>query len=210
MTKKRTFNTDSKPFVSNVLIMSSAPLLTQIISFLLMPIITRLYSPSIFGLFNIFGSVVGPLTTFSNLGYHQAIVLPKKNQDAVSLVYGNLSITIFSFLFILFVVSLTPESIWFNLHIHSIRVFWWLIPLSILIHGINASFNGWNQRATNYSTIMASRVVNVAVNKGIIIIAGITGYASTGALISGFIIGATTMALVQIAPFLIYLIKFLN
>lgn len=207
MTKEGTIKTDSKPFVSNVLIMSSAPLLTQIISFLLMPIITRLYSPTVFGLFNIFGSVVGPLTTFSTFGYQQSIVLPKKNQDAVSLVYGSLAIAIFSYIFILFVVLLTPESIWFNLHIHSIRVFWWLIPLSILIHGINVSFIGWNQRATNYSTIVASRVVNAAVNKGFIIVAGIAGYATTGALISGFLIGATTMALVQIAPFLIYLIK---
>lgn len=200
MTKKSK-NSAASSFVNNIFIMSSAPIVTQMISFVLMPIIARLYSPNLFGLFNVFASLIGPLLSFSNLGYHHAIVLPKKDQDAVVLVYGNLAISIIVSIFILFIVLLIPESIWFNLNIHSLRKFWWTIPVTILLHGVNISFSGWNQRKTNYNVIAASRVLNAIVNKGYLIIFGLAGYATTGSLILGSLIGVAAMTLLQMSFF---------
>ena len=165
--------------------MSSAPIITQIISFLSMPIIARLYSPVNFGLFNLLGALVGPLLSFSNLGYHQAIVLPKNNQDAVNLVYGNLAISIITSTCILFLLLIIPESIWFNFKVDLLITFWWTIPLTVLLHGINLTFTGWNQRKTNFKTISASRVINSIANKAYLLVFGFAGYATTGSLIFG-------------------------
>ncbi len=64
-------------FAKDVLKMASAPLCTQILSVILMPIITRLYIPDVYGTFQLFFSIVMPIAVFVCLGYSGSIVLPQ-------------------------------------------------------------------------------------------------------------------------------------
>ena len=182
--------------------MASSPVITQLISFLLMPAIARLYSPALFGLFNVFSSIFGPFLTFSNCGYHHAIVLPKKDTDGSTLIYGNIIISLISSIIVLVLVFLTPENIWYKLKIEQVINYWWIIPTTIFLHGINTAFSVWNQRKTKFKVIAISRVINALVNKVYILFMGLIGYANTGSLILGSLIGLGTMTIVQIGPFI--------
>ena len=57
-------------FVDDVITLSFVPILTQFIGLFLLPIITRLYDPYDFGLFNTFSSITAFLGVFSTLAYH--------------------------------------------------------------------------------------------------------------------------------------------
>jgi O-antigen/teichoic acid export membrane protein len=71
---------------------------SQLVGVLFMPLITRLYSPSDFGIFTSFNSILILISHLSNAKYAQAIVLPKEEREArvlVSLSSGiNLLFTI--------------------------------------------------------------------------------------------------------------------
>ncbi|MEW7279396.1 oligosaccharide flippase family protein [Aquimarina sp. 2201CG1-2-11] len=69
-------------FFKNVLKISSGTLLAQILMLIGMPIITRLYSKDVIGVYALFTSTIGIVTTFVTLAYDNAIVLPKKKEDA--------------------------------------------------------------------------------------------------------------------------------
>ena len=190
-------------FVNNILKMSSAPFVTQLISYVLTPIITRLFLPSMFGVFNLFSSLIGPLNTFSNFSYHDSIVLPKTDTEASRLVFGGIVLSISTSLFSSILIFIIPNTFWDFLGFSLIIKYIWLIPLSIFMHGANLSFNGWNQRKTNYSVIVNSRIFNALNNKLYIIIAGIIGFSSAKNLIVGMFFGSISMLVIQSFPFLI-------
>ncbi len=182
--------------------MTTSPIITQLISFILMPIIARLYSPAFFGLFNLFSSLSGPLLTFSNFGYHQAIVLPEKDEEASNILYGNIAISFIVSAVFIFVLWQIPESLWADLKIISVKEFWWVIPFTVLFHGINSAFTVWNQRKTKFNFIAISRIINALINKVYILFVGYIGYATTGSLILGSFAGLFIMTFISAIPFL--------
>ena len=73
-------------FLSNILKLSSATLFGQFLGFVLTPVLSRIYSPADFGLFQVFFSIVGIITIVSCFSYHRAVMLPKKDEEAASIV----------------------------------------------------------------------------------------------------------------------------
>jgi len=69
-------------FWKNVFRLANSSVLTILISLLTLPVITRLYDPSVFGEFQIFLSTIGILSVVSSFKYEMAIVLPKNRIEA--------------------------------------------------------------------------------------------------------------------------------
>lgn len=63
----------------------SGSVLGQLVMLLATPIITRLYSPSDFGILSLYTMVVSVLLVFATLKYELAIPLPKENKKAINL-----------------------------------------------------------------------------------------------------------------------------
>jgi O-antigen/teichoic acid export membrane protein len=72
-------------FLRNVTIVSSGTAISQGISVVTAPLLTRLYSPADFGILGFYLSVVPILTIISTLQYSQAIVLPREERKAKAL-----------------------------------------------------------------------------------------------------------------------------
>ena len=183
-------------FAGDVLKMASAPLCTQILGIVLMPIITRLYTPDVYGVFHLFGSIVMLIAVFANMGYSGSIVLPQKDEVASNMFCINLILTVL-------ITVLTIPFIWLGsgfflrwLKAPELGIYLWLIPMNVLAHGLYLSFRYWNVRGTRFGRIAISRISNVAVNKGVLIGAGFSGFATAGSLIIGGIAGSMTMSAV--------------
>ena len=82
----------SKSFAKDVFKMASAPITTQIIGILVMPILVRMYSPSDFGIAQLFGSLTTPLSVFVTFGYSVPILLELKDENSKTLLQLNLLI----------------------------------------------------------------------------------------------------------------------
>ena len=66
----------------------------QLINVLASPLLLRLFGPDAFGVFALFSSIVGILVAVFTFEYELAIMLPKADADAASIVTGGLGIAI--------------------------------------------------------------------------------------------------------------------
>ena len=152
-------------FLINTLKLSTAPLVTQLLSFFLMPLITRLYTPSDFGVFNIFSSYVAVLAVFCGLGYHQAIVLPKKDSGGFKLLLISFLLHLVLVIILILLVIFSPFSIYEKLNLIEIYDYRHLIYLSLFFQGVYFMLLGWNIRMENYGLIAFSRILSGCLSK---------------------------------------------
>ncbi|MFA8450678.1 MAG: lipopolysaccharide biosynthesis protein [Bacteroidales bacterium] len=76
--RKRKKNT----FISYFFTLISGAFIAQLISFSLMPLLTRIYSEEAFGWYASYGAMVAIVSSVATLKYESAIVLPRKKCDA--------------------------------------------------------------------------------------------------------------------------------
>lgn len=73
------------PFLRNVSIAALGPVVSQTLSVLLSPILTRIYGPEAHGALGVFLSVLSILVPISSLSYTYAIILPRRDVDGLKI-----------------------------------------------------------------------------------------------------------------------------
>lgn len=73
-------------FFKHAMVMLSGAVLAQAIPIAISPILTRLYTPSQFGVFSSVVALAGILSVIASLRFDLAVVLPKEREDAANLV----------------------------------------------------------------------------------------------------------------------------
>lgn len=132
-----------RPFIRNVLMVASGTAASQAVAMTFAPIITRLYGPEAYGLQGLFISVTGLLATTAALGYPTAIVLPKKDVDAVGLVKLSLLIGFFIALLTAVALYFVGMDLLRVLNAEGITAFIPLIPLAMIISVIGNVLTQW-------------------------------------------------------------------
>lgn len=86
----------SSDFFKATLLLTSGTVIAQAISYLLMPIITRLFTPEDFGEFGLLMRIVGLIAVFGAGSYEFALPLPKRKEHAFHLFRFTLKILCFT------------------------------------------------------------------------------------------------------------------
>lgn len=138
----------------NMLTLISGSVLAQVITFVLSPILTRIYGPEEFGLFSIYSSVLLILISISSLRMETTIVIAKDDSEAINMTYISLLIcfTISTLLLLLIVLFFDDFASLVNIEKGFAYIFYFL-PLSVLFNGINTSFIHWKNRLGDYNRI---------------------------------------------------------
>jgi len=153
------------PFVKNLLIVMSGTALAQILGYALSPLISRLYSPSDFGVFGSFYAVVTIVSAVLTLDYSLAIMLPKNKDDAINLfALSCLSTAIISAV-CLIICLLAPG------YVHGLiksPQSWILVLLilGILADGLNQACQAWCVRVKSFKHTSASQVIRSVSTNG--------------------------------------------
>jgi len=174
-------------FVSDILTLSSAPLIAQAIGIFLTPIVTRLYAPEAFGLLSIFGSIVMLIAVFATMSYHSSLILPKTDDEALIMfavcIISNLLITGLAVLIIYFGYDFIIQK--FNTP--ELKYYLWLTPVCVCFHGLYQTLRFWNTRHKIFGRIAASRVIETISKKSFVLGSGFLGYTTGGSLIYGML-----------------------
>ena len=186
-------NLKKNTFAKDVVKMASAPLCTQIMGIILMPIITRLYDPELFGVFNLFCSIVMPISVFVTMGYSSSIVLPKKDEVASNMLGVCLILTVIISILTTIFILFFSELLLLWLKAPEVGAYLWLIPLNVFVIGVYISLRFWNVRRKQFGRIAISRISNALINKVFIIMAAFSGFINSGSLILGAIFGTIGM-----------------
>lgn len=137
-------------------------ILAQIITIIAAPILTRIYSPSDYGVLAFYSSIISILAVISCGRYEIAIVIPDNDEEAgslfiLSLLIGLLIVLII-FIIILFVNKWIP--IW--LPSKNISTWIWLVPINLVIMSLFQALSYWNIRVKEYNRL-AKRKVNQSI-----------------------------------------------
>lgn len=73
-------------FLQNVILLGSGTAIGQLLAFLVMPLVTRLYTPEDLGILQVFLLVIMLTMPFSHLGYHAAIPLQRSKSRVINLI----------------------------------------------------------------------------------------------------------------------------
>ncbi len=122
------------------------------------PILTRLYSPSEFGIFSLFISISAIINVIASGRYELAIMLPKSDEDAINITSLSIIIvTAFSFFSLLLIYFFND---WFSELFGNDEIGIWLffLPLSMFFTGLYQSMNYWFNRKKQFKRISISRV----------------------------------------------------
>ena len=69
----------------NILTLMTGTTIAQAIPIAISPILTRIYTPEDFGIFAIFLAITLIIGSIANGHYEQAIMIPKKDEDAINI-----------------------------------------------------------------------------------------------------------------------------
>lgn len=152
-----------KRFVRNVVTVSSGTAIAQVIAFGSSPIITRLYGPEVFGVLGVFLAITGIIQAVGSLTYENAIVLPKKDEDAKAIVSLSFMISgIISFLTVLIFIFF-KNPIVSLLQIEEVAPYVLLIPLFVFFAVWANIVEQWLTRKERFRKKAKIMVINASV-----------------------------------------------
>ena len=152
-------------FVKNVFIVMTGTAAAQILGFALSPVISRLYSPSDFGVFGSFNAVLTVIAAGVTLDYTQAMMLPKQKEDAINLfilsclstaIVTSCCLTVCLFAPALLQDLMKAPNAWMLA----------LLVVGILISGLNVAFQAWCVRVKAFKHTSASQVIRSLSSNG--------------------------------------------
>ncbi len=171
-------------YTRNFFKLFSSLLLAQGLSFALSPLLSRLYTPEDFGLVALYMAIAGLLSMVATGKYEQAIMLPGKKKEAVAILklvlILSLAFSAFCVIILLFfghhILQYTPAS--------PLGSWIWLLPLSIMMHGIYQGFNYMANRMKYFGNMATTNLIqHLGINITRIAI-GWTKYAWNGLIIA--------------------------
>jgi len=184
-------------FSRNVLTLMTGTTIAQAIPIAISPILTRIYTPEDFGMFALYMSVASILSVVATGRYELAIMLPKKDEDAINIVALSIMISFFVSFITLLIVFFFNAPLTSLLGNPEISAWLYFIPLTVLLTGIYQSFNYWSNRKKEYKRLATSRIIqsgttassNLGMGFGGSGGAGLIGSSILGQGVASFVLG---------------------
>lgn len=145
-------------FLKAVSVLVGGTAFAQLIGFLCLPILTRLYTPEDYSVLGVYVAIVAILAVISCLRFDIAIPIPENENDGKALLLLSfLSNTIFSI--ILYIVLFISYPYIQHYKIIDQLSYWiWLIPLGVFVSGFYSALQFWATRHKRFKDIAKTRM----------------------------------------------------
>jgi lipopolysaccharide exporter len=145
----------------SVSVLITGTVVAQLLSILLRPVLTRLFSPESFGIFSVYSSLVGIIMILSSLKYDDAIVLPKSDKESTNVLGLALIINLIINIFIFLLVVLFGKRIiaFLGLPSNFPVAMLYIIPLGVFLFSSYQSLNSWLIRKKKYISVSLNKLV---------------------------------------------------
>ena len=194
-------NINRSDFAKNVLVLFSGTFISQIVPFLILPVLQKFYySPSDFGILVVFVTFSELFANISSLKLEFGIVLQKRLKDAVNLMYGAVRILIITTIVSLVVVLVFKRQIADFFKTPEIENLLFLAPFYILFFSLNNVMSYWNNRKSAFKIISISKIVQTSSAEFSKLLIGIFNFSS--GLIIGRIIGFALSSIFYVNRFI--------
>jgi O-antigen/teichoic acid export membrane protein len=142
----------------NVMVVMSGTIVAQALPILFFPILSRIYTPSDYGILGLFMSISMLLMVVSNAQLNYAVLIPKEDEEAVRILsVGSMLVFAFS-LVILCAVLLFGTLLAAVLKSPGLAKWLLLLPATVFFSGVNVQLSAWFNRLARFKIITSSRV----------------------------------------------------
>ena len=187
---KRISELKNSSLLKNFLVLLSGSVIAQAIQLALSPLLSRIFSPSEFGVFSVFFSLSYFIYAISSLRLDYSIIMQKNKNRALNMALNSFLIsTIFSILFIVFFAF--SQTLFINvIKIPKSDYYWFAggLFLTILIFSYSSIMSYYFNHQKKYSIISTIQVIRVTSTISLQLIAGYF-FESKYGLIYGLTIG---------------------
>lgn len=200
MIKKADLNLKSE-FIKNIFTLLSGATIAQIITFIAIPTLTRIYTPEDFGFIAIYLSIANIIATISTGRFELAIMLPKKRENALAILKGTFRITLIVSIISLIVILVIKS--FENRISEFIKPFYfYFLPVSIFIIGLTNVFTQWFTRRKEFKLQAKTKIARSGSNATVNIILGLLFKLKSLGLFLGHITSQGLQLVIFILPFL--------
>ncbi len=194
-------------FVHGLSIALSGTVGAQIISLLLMPVISRLYTEADFGFYGYYSALLSIVGTVVTLQYNQAVVLPKDDHHAFNLFTATCFIVLLSSAFFGIVLIAANFAGLQLLNKQSFGLMC-LMFFAVLSSGFYNVFFGWCIRVKAFKNLSLSQVARTLTASICWVVLGLAGWGEMG-LVFGLAMGFFC-ALLVLSPIVLNHLKHLR
>ena len=174
-------------FVGNFKILASGILVSQFITICSSPIITRLYSPSEFGIYALFTAILAIIVPVACGRYDIATVVVKDDSEGDELFFLSfivgLIISVVLFLVTVFLETPLREI----LNADKLGYWWYVLPATIFLKSLFTNLKSYANRYKNYSIISYGQIILAVLQTIFLISLSFIGLSSSGLFISNLI-----------------------
>ena len=174
-------------FGRNAALIAGSSAASQIVTVASSPLLSRLYSPSEFGIFALYTTIVGILLAFATGKYEMAFFVPSTKSDWPKIY----SIAVISLL-ICIALTIVGILLYYALNTEPAAMLYYtlaLLPLGIGVTAYNAVLNAYNNTLEHYNVLARSKIVRSIFTMGTMISLGYFYSPVAVAIIIGYIIG---------------------
>lgn len=175
-------------YARHVTLLMSGTVIGQAIPVLAAPLLTRLYSPTEFGMFALFLSLSRFLAIVGSGRYENAILLPREERDAYAVCALAMSLVASLSVVILLVTLLAGQAIGSLLGQPELVRWLPLLSVSVLVTGVYQTLNYWYNRRREYHQMAINRIAQAGCTVLFSLAFGVAGFKS-GGLVMGMLVG---------------------
>jgi len=176
------FKTD---FITSIFTLVSGTMIAQIVTYLLQPVISRLYAPEDMAYLSLYARIVAFTAVIATLRYELAFPLPKRDEHAFMLYRISFKSTILVSLLSLVTVTVLFFTGEFDVQTKAILFF---LPIGIFFTSMNSQGVNWSIRTKNYKKISLAKIFQSMFNASTATVLGFINFGYLG-LIVGYILG---------------------
>ncbi|MCO5260280.1 MAG: oligosaccharide flippase family protein [Crocinitomicaceae bacterium] len=185
-------NLTSNNFVKSVAVLMTGTVISQVISFLITPILTRIYPPEVMSDLNLYTRLVGFLAALATARYELSLPLPKRDEHSYLLYKLSLRIASYILLGVGILICLYFLLTGFDIQF---LVFASLtLSSAFFLTFTNLGIN-WAIRKKEFKRISFSKILLSSITSGFKWLFGVFGWGSNGLLLAsliGFFISSIT------------------
>lgn len=154
---KKLFGTSE--FSKNVLTLVSGTGLAQVLTLAASPILTRLFTPEEFAPYTLFVAIIGIVSVIAAGRFELAIVLPKKEDEAKSLVALSFALSFLTAVITLIGVFIYDVWLYAYWPSGNFNVWFYLLSPTIFIMGAYKAMNYWSTRHKTFKLNATGRIL---------------------------------------------------
>jgi len=174
-------------FSKNIITLVGGTGLAQALTLAASPILSRLFTPEEFAPYQLFTAIVGIISVVAAGRFELAILLPKKEEEAKSIVALSFILSLFTALITLVGVILYDVWLYQYWPTGTFNAWFYLLPPAIFIMGAYKAVNFWSTRHKTFWRNSLGRIITTLLLAGLSILFGLFDYIP--GLIIAFVVG---------------------